>query len=237
MWICQVPPVVVPESPAPTVLDPDNHGKLKKEKKEKKDKSTKKSKKDKKAKKEKKRRKEQQRTAQTQTDEEDSEFDSEWAEAKRQRCQSATPVSERYTPDEAASDPPSDAAEPAIDGSTNNNEDKETEIKEETQDMDKDDDMNAEMTDDMDKGKKQRENQKALAALQRASTADLAEDLREKLEPSGSKTSGSETGSTTDPSDAGSVELTDQQRIARHNHLNRYYRSLKGLGPNLLSTS
>ena len=88
MWICQVPPVVVPESPAPTVLDPDNHGKLKKEKKEKKDKSTKKSKKDKKAKKEKKRRKEQQRTAQTQTDEEDSEFDSEWAEAKRQRCQS-----------------------------------------------------------------------------------------------------------------------------------------------------
>ena len=195
----------VPDSPAQTV-EPESHDKLKKEKKEKKekkDKSAKKSKKDKKAKKDKKDKKSK-RSAPTEEDQE-SDVDSDIAEAKRQKSQPGTP-SEKLTEDEAASDPPSSTGEPepAVAGDNGQK---------------------------LDTDKKQKENRMALAALQRASTADLALDLQDsKSDTSDAKPSLSEVEGA--ESEAGStMELTDQQRIARHNHLNRYYRSLKGLGP------
>ena len=108
-----------------------------------------------------------------------------------------------------------------------------------TKDMDEaNHEMKADMnkqTDQADLDKKLKENKTALAALQRASTADLALQLQEtKSEASERKLSMSDSGSTADSSE-GTMELTDQQKVARHNHLNRYYRSLKGLGPNVLS--
>ena len=189
--------------------------KEKKEKKEKKDKSGKEKKdkkdKDKKDKKDKKEKKERKSHGDDGADE-----DSDAQEAKRQKTGSATPAATPSAPVTPTSSGPASSEatpKPLQPGDPDK--------KEQTEDEKKKDEQN--------NNQKAESNRRSLEnmTLNRASTADVAEMLQ-----AAAKQPGSSDGTTTPAlSDIDQLsetkELTDQQKVARHNHLNRFARSLK----------